>query len=95
VIAARADHGRVREVDRRRYRALFYRPVRGWNLLGDNVRRYAFAVLALVHHLEWMFPFILVPLNGVLAAMWLWQRDVDRRFLDAALTSTMTPRIER
>jgi phosphatidylglycerophosphate synthase len=84
LIAGRADRGRVRDDDRARYRRWFYRPVLGWNLLGDNVRRYAFAVLAIFHHLEWMFLFILIPLNVVLAAMWLWQRRADRGFLDAS-----------
>lgn len=83
LIAARADGARVRDDDRARYRAWFYRPVRGWNLLGDNVRRYAFGVLAAVHHLDWMFPFILLPLNLVLVAMWLWQRHADRGFLES------------
>jgi CDP-alcohol phosphatidyltransferase len=90
LIAARSPGGQVRADDRARYRACFYRPVRGWNLLGDNVRRYAFAVLALVHHLDWMFPFILLPLNLVLAAMWLWQRRADRRFLDATAAAALT-----
>jgi hypothetical protein len=83
LIAVRSQDGRVRDDDRARYRAWFYRPVRGWNLLGDNMRRYAFAVLALLHHLEWMFPFILLPLNAVLVSMWIWQRRADRGFLDA------------
>ena len=82
-IASRAQHGRVREADRARYRTFFYPLVRGWNLFGDNVRRFGFAVLALTHHLDWMFLFILVPLNVALAVVWLWQRRADRRFLDA------------
>ncbi|MQA28638.1 MAG: hypothetical protein GEU82_02205 [Luteitalea sp.] len=86
-IAARSDNGRVRADDRSRYRSWFYRPVRGWNLLGDNVRRYGFGVLACLHHLEWMFPLILLPLNGVLAVMWLWQRHADRAFLEARVTT--------
>ena len=83
VVAVRADDGRVRQEDRQRYRALFYRPVRGWNLLGDNVRRYAIGVLALLQQLDWFFGFILVPMNAVLVGMWLWQRRADRRFLAA------------
>jgi hypothetical protein len=90
LIASRSEAGRVRVEDRARYRACFYRPVRGWNLLGDNVRRYAFAVLALLHHLDWMFPFILLPLNLVLIGMWLWQRGADRRFLGGTASPALT-----
>jgi hypothetical protein len=91
LIAARSPGGgQVRMDDRARYRSCFYRPVRGWNLLGDNVRRYAFAVLAVVHHLDWMFAFILLPVNLVLAAMWLWQRRADRQFLDATASAALT-----
>jgi hypothetical protein len=81
-LASRATAGRVRDEDRAEYRAAFCRPVvRGWNLLGDNVRRYAFAVLAFTHRLDWMFGFILVPMNMVLMVIWLWQRRVDREYL--------------
>jgi len=80
-LAARSDANGVRADDRARYRATFYWPVRGWNLLGDNVRRYAVGLLAFVHHLDWFFVFILVPMNAVLAALWIWQRRSDRRFL--------------
>jgi hypothetical protein len=83
-VAARAHHGHVRDDDRTRYRACFYRLVRGWNLFGDNVRRFAFAALAVTHHLDWMFLFLVVPLNIVFVALWLWQRVADRRFLAAA-----------
>jgi hypothetical protein len=82
-IAARARSGRVRDADRARYRASFYRLVRGWNLFGDNVRRFAFLVLALTHHLDWMFLFLVLPLNVVFFVIWLWQRAADRRFLAA------------
>ena len=67
--------------DRARYRAAFYGPVRGWNLLGDNTRFYAIGVLAWLHHLEWFFAFILVPMNVALGVLWCWQRRADRRFL--------------
>ena len=50
---SRAVDGRFADDDRERYRACFYGPVRGWNLLGDNVRRYALAAFVLLHHLEW------------------------------------------
>jgi phosphatidylglycerophosphate synthase len=82
LIGARAVEGVVRDEDRERYRECFYRPVRGWNLFGDNVRRLGFVVLAWLHHLEWYFAFILLPLNVLLVVVWLWQRQVDRRYLD-------------
>jgi len=84
-IAARAVGGVVGKADRARYRACFYWPVRGWNFLGDNTRFYALGVLAWIHHLEWFFGFVLVPMNLALVALWLWQRRADRRFLRAAV----------
>lgn len=81
-IAARASNGMVRDQDRSWYRSCFYWPVRGWNLLGDNNRRYAIGVFAFLHHLEYFFVFILVPMNIALAALWVWQARADRRFLD-------------
>jgi phosphatidylglycerophosphate synthase len=80
-IARRTTAGRVLDEDRARYRASFYRLVRGWNLLGDNVRRYAVCALVLLQHLEWYFAFILVPMNAVLLALWAAQHRADRRFL--------------
>jgi phosphatidylglycerophosphate synthase len=83
VVAAHASNGVVAEADRRRYRACFRPLVPGWNLFGDNVRRYGFAVLAWLHHLEWYFVFILVPLNVLLVVMSVWQRRADARFLNS------------
>ncbi len=80
-LAARSVAGRVREDDRARYRACFYWPVRGWNLLGDNTRFYAIGVLACLHRVDLFFPFILAPMNLALIALWFWQRSADRRFL--------------
>lgn len=80
-IAARSVGGQVRPDDRERYRAAFYRRVRGWNLLGDNGRRGGAGVLVLIGQVEWFFAFILLPLNAVLAVLWLWQQRADRRFL--------------
>jgi hypothetical protein len=80
-IVARAREETVSDEDRARYRRAFYWPVRGWNVLGDNTRFYAIGLLAWTHHLEWFFIFVLVPMNIGLAALWLWQRRVDRRFL--------------
>ena len=84
-IAARSADGAVSDAERVRYRACFYWPVRGWNFLGDNTRIYAVGVLAWLHHLEWFFVFVLVPMNAAMAALWWWQRRADRRFLDAAV----------
>jgi phosphatidylglycerophosphate synthase len=80
-IASRATGGVVRPDDRDSYRACFYWPVRGWNVLGDNVRRFAIASFVLLHHVEWFIVFTLVPMNLVLLALWLFQRRADRRFL--------------
>ena len=80
-IAARSVGGRVREEDRAKYRQCFYRPVRGWNLLGDNTRFYAIGVLACLHRIDLFFAFILLPMNLALLALWFWQRNADRRFL--------------
>jgi hypothetical protein len=80
-LAARSIGGRVREEDRARYRACFYAPVRGWNLLGDNTRFYAIGVLLWLHRLDLFFAFVLLPMNLALVVLWLWQRNADRKFL--------------
>jgi hypothetical protein len=82
-VAARQQDGTVRDDDRTRYRACFYWPVRGWNLMGDNTRFYAIGVCAWVGHVEWFLLFELVPMNLALAGLWLWQARADRRFLEA------------
>jgi phosphatidylglycerophosphate synthase len=83
IIAVRSSGNVVRDDDRQRYRECFYRPVRGWNLLGDNVRRYAIAVFVVLQHPEWFMAFTLGPMNLVLLGLWLYQRAADRRFLGA------------
>ena len=80
LVTARADGGAVAQDDRERYRSCFLRLMPGWNLFGDNVRRYAIAGLAIADRLEWFFPVILL-LNVPLAAVWLAQRQADDRFL--------------
>jgi hypothetical protein len=80
-IARRAADGLVREEDRTRYRQCFQGPVRGWNLLGDNVRRFAIGLLAFAHHLDWFFLLIVGPMNVIVIVLWLRQRRADRRFL--------------
>jgi hypothetical protein len=82
-LAVRAVDGRVSPGDRARYRSSFYWPVRGWNALGDNVRRYAIGVLVLTNHLEWFFVFVLLPMNVLLVALSLWQWRADTRFLSS------------
>lgn len=67
----------------RRYRETFQPLVRGWNLLGDNSRRYAVGLLAAVHHIDWLFAFILLPMNVIFITMWLRQRRADRAFLES------------
>lgn len=80
-LAARSIASRIREEDRARYRECFYRLVRGWNLFGSNTRFCAIAVLLWFHRIDLFFAFILVPMNLVLIALWLWQSRADRRFL--------------
>lgn len=87
VVAARARDGRVRDEDRDRYRAAFYWPVRGWNLLGDNTRFYAFGVLAWLHRLDWYFLFVLGPMNAALILLWLLELRADRQFLAEAVVA--------
>ncbi len=82
-IVGRSVGGLVRDEDAEQYRQCFYRLVRGWNLMGDNVRRYAIALCVAAQHLEWFLIVSLVPLNVVLLGLWLWQRRADRRFLQA------------
>jgi phosphatidylglycerophosphate synthase len=81
LISARAADGQVTPKDRARYRSHFYPVVRGWNTLGDNVRRYAIGVLVLTGRLDWFVPWILGPMNVVVAALFVWQWRRDRRFL--------------
>ena len=86
LITARSAAGVVREDDRARYRECFYAPVRGWNLLGDNLRRFAIGLLVYLDRLDLFFAFILLPMNLALIALWLWQRTADRRFLRNSVT---------
>ena len=83
IIAVRSSGDVVRDADRQRYRECFYRPVRGWNLLGDNARRNAIAVFVVMQHPEWFMAFTLGPMNLVLLGLWSYQRAADRRFLGA------------
>jgi hypothetical protein len=51
--------------------------VRGWNLLGDNGRRLAIGILALMGRTEWFCVAVLVPFN-VLLALAFPERGADR-----------------
>jgi hypothetical protein len=82
-LSGRATAGVVRDEDRIKYRAHFYAPVRGWNLLGDNTRFYAIGVLACFHRIDLFFAFVLLPMNLAFLALWLWQRRADQRFLSS------------
>jgi len=83
-IAARASGSTVHPDDQQQYRACFYRPVMGWNLLGDNVRRYTIAVCVLAGHPAWFMAVTLGPLNLLLLGLWWFQQAADRRFLAAS-----------
>ena len=80
-IQARAAAEVVSAEDRQRYRARFLPLVRGWNWLGDNPRRYAVGILVCLGRPELFFAFILVPMNLLCLALWLWQQRADREFL--------------
>jgi hypothetical protein len=84
LIGGRAVNGTVRAEDRHRYRSAYYANVRGWNTLGDNVRRYAIGILAVTRQLDWFVPFILGPMNLLAAGLFVWQWRKDRRFLAGA-----------
>jgi hypothetical protein len=80
-LAARSVAGRVREEDRTRYRECFYRPVRGWNLLGSNTGLYAIGILLWLDRVDLFLAFMLLPMNFALIALSFWQRRADRTFL--------------
>jgi phosphatidylglycerophosphate synthase len=82
-LAARSDVKGVLTQDRSAYRRSFYALVRGWNLLGDNVRRYAIGVLVLAGRIEWFVAFTILPMTLVALVLWVLQRRADRAFLDA------------
>jgi len=80
-IRNRSSSGRVTDGDRQSYRREFYSLVRGWNVLGDNGRRFAIGILVLVHHVEWFCLVVLIPCNIMLAVLSLRTRQADDRFL--------------
>jgi hypothetical protein len=80
-LAARSVGGRVLEEDQVRYRECFYRPVRGWNILGSNTGLYALGILIWLHRVDLFLIFMLLPMNLALIALRFWQRSADRKFL--------------
>jgi hypothetical protein len=83
MMARRAVGGVVSTADSTRYRALFYGPVRGWNLLGDNTRFYSVGVLALIGRVDWFPAVVLIGQNLALLVVSVWQRQRDAAFLEA------------
>lgn len=82
-IADRSPARQVSREDRDRYRECFYGPVRGWNLMGDNIRRLSIAIAVWAKRPEWFIYAELVPVNVAMAALWVRQRRADMRFLAA------------
>lgn len=80
-VGARSRDSIVSEDDRQRYRSSFRPLVRGWNLLGDNSRRYAAGAAVLFQRADLFFGIVLLPMNLIFIGMTIWQRRVDRRFL--------------
>jgi len=83
-LALNGHAGIVGDESRQRYRECFYRPVRGWNLLGDNGRRITIAAAVWAGRPEWFIFAELTLLNVVFVALWWVQRRADDRFLEGA-----------
>ncbi|MEQ1728393.1 MAG: hypothetical protein ABL982_08415, partial [Vicinamibacterales bacterium] len=84
-LVSRLVNGRVADEDRLRYRACFHGPiVYGWNLMGDNMRRLSILVAVWFARPEWFIFAEIVPLNVLMVALWVRQREADRRFQGAA-----------
>jgi hypothetical protein len=83
-LGARSSGAMIGEEERQRYRKSFRPLVRGWNLMGDNMRRYVVGLLVCIQRIDLLFAFIVIPLNLVFIAMRIRQARADRRFLAAA-----------
>lgn len=81
MIARRSPAGRVSDTDRLAYRQSFYALVRGWNLMGDNVRRLSMALSVWAGRPEWFIYAELIPVNLIFVVLWWQQRRADARFL--------------
>ena len=79
---SRAHGGLIAEDERQRYRTFFHPLVRGWNLLGDNMRRYAVGVLVCFGRIDLLFLYIVVVMSLIFVVMRVWQARTDRRFLE-------------
>lgn len=82
-MAERAVNGVVRDEDRALYRRCFYRPVRGWNAMGDNLRRLSIALAVWAGRPEWFIYAELVPVNALCLTLWFIQRRADKACLAA------------
>ena len=69
--------------ERERYRSSFHALVRGWNLLGDNMRRYAVGALVCFERIDLLFLYIVIVMNLIFITMRIWQVRADRRFIAA------------
>ena len=79
---SRAHGGLIAEDGRQRYRRCFHPLVRGWNLLGDNMRRYAVGVLVCFDRIDLLFLYIVLVMSLIFVVMRAWQARADRRFLE-------------
>ena len=83
-LGARSSGQMISEDEQQRYRESFRPLVRGWNLMGDNTRRYAVGVLVCFHRVDLLFALIALLLNVVFIGMRIRQARADRRFLGGA-----------
>jgi phosphatidylglycerophosphate synthase len=81
---ARSPGGMISENEQQRYRESFRPLVRGWNLMGDNMRRYGVGLVVFLHRIDLLFAFIVILLNVVFIGMRIRQTRADRRFLAGA-----------
>ncbi|MBI4056625.1 MAG: CDP-alcohol phosphatidyltransferase family protein [Elusimicrobia bacterium] len=56
--------------------------VRGWNLMGDNLRFLYLSAAILLGRLEWYFYFAVVPLNMIMGLLLFLQARSDRRLME-------------
>lgn len=85
---SRAASGAITKSDRQLYRSSFRRLVCGWNLMGDNMRRYAVGVLVLFGRIDLLFLYIIVVMTLIFITMRVWQGRADRRFLEQLRATT-------
>jgi phosphatidylglycerophosphate synthase len=83
-LSARSSGGMISGEEQQRYRTSFRPLVRGWNLMGDNMRRYAVGLVVCLHRIDLLFAFIVILLNVVFIGMRILQARADREFLRRA-----------